>query len=889
MRYFIFILISLGPSTIFCQKPFIDSIAYKNWPTVIGGNISGDGKYMLYSIDKQPVKSRTLVVKSTKDDWETSFVGIRSAFFSADSKSVIFKNSGDSLCIVRLGGNKIDFIANIGNYAIPIKGSGEWLAYNSKSEKKVLYLLNRLTGERIRFDSVVNFWFAPSGRVLYLQLDDKESSLMKLECYNFTHGDRRMVWKGHTPFDFTFDTSGRQMVFMENAQPPINDIWYYSEGSDSCIELANAKNMELDSNLTISGKTLYFNKSASKVFFKLVEKDKERIHKSGNSRVDIWKYSDEFLTTAESIEESDLKEYLAVINLPNRSEQIAKVKYAILRLESDSESLASPLNVSNDDFVVCARKGARRDGTVVAPTYVVVSTTDGTRRNLFGRKDKVEDEYCFFYPSPNGKYIAFFDYNKRNYFSWEAATGLVRNITNGIRVEWLDENYTDLPRILSIPVVGVAGWLNRDSTVMIYDNNDIWEIDPNCIRVANNLTDSYGRTHQIRFRIAENRDSSLLLTAFNLVTKFSGFFLQKIGNGNRLEQLTMGPYNYGINPYSNRMIARVPVKAQFADRWLVMRESFNNAPNFLVTDNFKSFVSVSDCQPERKFNWLNAELINWKSSDGGRLSGVIFKPENFDEKKKYPIIILVYEQWSNDLYEFPRPAATSDRINIPYFVSRGYLVLTPDIHYKIGKTGQSSLNSVMEATDYLSKFKWLDSSKMAICGHSFGGYETNYIVTHTQRFAAALSASGVSDLVSFYGSLDLMGNHFGNWIENTQGRIGSTLWESQDRFIVNSPIFYADKVTTPLLLMNNKMDRTSPFGQGVEMFLALRRLNKKAWLLQYDNGSHSLGELDADDFTIRVTQFFDHYLKNESAPLWMTGDPISRLNGYGDGKLKREP
>jgi dipeptidyl aminopeptidase/acylaminoacyl peptidase len=184
---------------------------------------------------------------------------------------------------------------------------------------------------------------------------------------------------------------------------------------------------------------------------------------------------------------------------------------------------------------------------------------------------------------------------------------------------------------------------------------------------------------------------------------------------------------------------------------------------------------------------------------------------------------------------------------------------------------------------YLSKKTWVDAQRMGLQGHSFGGYETNYIVTRTRLFAAACAASGVSDLVSWYGAVPRAG-HAEYSTERAQDRMGGTLWRLPDLYIKNSPIFRADKVTTPLLLMNDKEDRQVPFAQGVEFFTALRRLGKRVWMLQYDEGGHSVGRgKDAIDFSTRMAQFFDHYLKGAPAPYWMTRGIPARLRGIDDG------
>jgi len=264
-------------------------------------------------------------------------------------------------------------------------------------------------------------------------------------------------------------------------------------------------------------------------------------------------------------------------------------------------------------------------------------------------------------------------------------------------------------------------------------------------------------------------------------------------------------------------------------------------------------------------------------TDGKISKGILYKPENFDPSKKYPLLLTYYEQRSDELYHYQPLEATGDAINIPWFVSRGYLVFVPDIHYRPGHTGESALNSVVAAARFLSKKPWVDGKRLGIQGHSFGGFETNYLVTHTVLFAAAAEAAGVSDMISGYD--DFTGNGKSKQFNSEMGqyRIRSNLWERPDLYLENSPVLKANLVTTPLLLMNNKNDGSVSWRQGLEFFTALRRLGKRAWLLQYDEGEHVVSGKDAMDYTIRLTQFFDHYLKGAPPPKWMTvGVPASR-------------
>ncbi len=140
----------------------------------------------------------------------------------------------------------------------------------------------------------------------------------------------------------------------------------------------------------------------------------------------------------------------------------------------------------------------------------------------------------------------------------------------------------------------------------------------------------------------------------------------------------------------------------------------------------------------KAYNWVTASLLNWLTYNGEATSGILYKPENFDSTKKYPVIFLIYERVSNGLNKFILPELCTGSINIPYFASRGYLVFCPDIHYKLGETGNSIYNYVVSGAEMLSKLRWVAGTKMGIQGHSFGGYEVNYLITKTSIFKSSV-------------------------------------------------------------------------------------------------------------------------------------------------------
>lgn len=380
----------------------------------------------------------------------------------------------------------------------------------------------------------------------------------------------------------------------------------------------------------------------------------------------------------------------------------------------------------------------------------------------------------------------------------------------------------------------------------------------------------------------------LVLTAYNENNKYNGFYRVVEGKPGPVE-LTMGPWTLShhgewLVPVDNPNDFGpdlLPVKAKDSSIWIVMRQTTTEAPNLYITDDLRTFRPLTTFRPQMDYNWVTAELVSWKQFDGTSTQGVLYRPENFDPHKKYPVIINYYEQLSQRLYEFPRPDyMKTANPDIAWFVSNGYLILTPDIKYPKSQPGYNGLyNAVVSAASWLSRLPFVEPQKMAIAGHSFGGAETNYLITHTHLFAAVIQGSGAtSDLVS----RAFLPYHDGHYqLSDVESGMGATLWQRPDWWTEISPVYHVDNVSSPFLILHCKSD--DGWLQSVELFTALRRLGKEVWMLQYDNGRHLVFGNDAIDFTLRATQFLDHFLKGKPAPVWMTRGVPAKLKGIDSG------
>lgn len=289
--------------------------------------------------------------------------------------------------------------------------------------------------------------------------------------------------------------------------------------------------------------------------------------------------------------------------------------------------------------------------------------------------------------------------------------------------------------------------------------------------------------------------------------------------------------------------------------------------------DFKDPVKVTDANPQqKKYLWGNVKLVNWVTYSGDTMQGMLYTPENLDPEKKYPMLVYFYERYSDRLHTYYTPKPIRSVINFSYYVSNDYVVFIPDIKYKTGYPGASAYDCIISGTQAMcDEYDFIDRNNLGIQGQSWGGYQVAYLITRTNMFKAAMAGAPVSNMTSAYGGI-----RWGSGLsrafqyEQTQSRIGGDLWDELPLYIENSPLFYLNRVETPVLIMHNDEDGAVPWYQGIEMFNALRRLNKPVWMLVYNGGPHNLKRrADCKDLTIRMQQFFDHYLKGKPEPVWM--------------------
>lgn len=467
--------------------------------------------------------------------------------------------------------------------------------------------------------------------------------------------------------------------------------------------------------------------------------------------------------------------------------------------------------------------------------------------------------------STDKQYIAWFEPEEKAWYSMNTRTLKKCNLTASIKDQFHND---ELDRPMHDIHFGSMGWTREGHSVFINSKYDCWLIDASGKKEPKCLTQGVGRKMGTVFRPVKASeaqryypsDSTYYFSAFQACTKKSGYYRLEQG---KFQELVFSNHRYSQLKFSKD-----------GKTCLWRRESFTEYPELYISDtDFKKIrrVSISD-EIQKEYLWGTSELVKWRTFQGDTLQGILCKPENFDPKKKYPMIVYFYEQKSNDLNKYNIPSPIGTVINWTYCVSNGYLVFVPDVTFRSGTPGQSSYDAIVSGVKTLIDcYPFVDEDHIGLNGHSWGGYQSAYLVTQTDMFKAAVAGAPVANMTSAYGAVRWSSGKSRMFqYEYGQSRIGGNLWEKPMEYIENSPLFFAPQIHTPMLIMHNDQDGSVVWEQGIELFMALRRLGKPAWMFNYKGQGHKLLKWEYRlDYSRRVMEFYDYYLKDGKKPKWM--------------------
>ena len=889
---------------LYSQKKPLDHSVYDSWKSLSRTSVTHDGTITATLISPQEGDTslmirhlpgnRTLTLErvnsytlSMDGKWT---VGLLKAPFAERRQARIDKKKAedmpeDSLLIINNRTFEVQKIANVKSFKTA-EESVTHVAYTTtlpkdttkkedkkEKPKKLLILRDLLSQGEDTIHNAKEHLFNRFGNAFAVVIEPEKKDSTDVPgvlFFDLHKPEKKLISREKREYkSLSFDEPGSQLVYLSTGdtskvEQKVYDLRYFKNGSDSALIIA-------DKNATGLPEGWIFNEYASPSF----SKDGKRILTGAAPRqepkdttlvefematLDIWNWQDALIPPQQLVElkRENRRTYTGIID---------PAHFNYFR----------PLATEEMPYATVADEGNGRYALLWSNLpYLTESQWDITSRYDAWIKDLEDNNLqSIARPlpgrpilSPMGNFTIWWDAAQREWFAYDNREKRIINLTEDIPVNFWYEKH-DTP---SQPgSYGIAAWGEKDAYLLLNDAFDIWKIDPKGAKKAENITGHAGRNDSITFRYLntdpEKRfiepDDLLLLSAFDNRSKERGFYTLSQRGRQPLKKRVLEGYTFTSLK-----------KAKEKDLFVFEKSNFHTPPDLYVTSDFwESSEKLTRINPQmEEYNWGSAELISWTSFTGVPLKGVLYKPEDFDPAKKYPVMIYFYEQHSDELYRWFTPAPSRSVINIPFFVSRGYIVFTPDIHYTVGNPGMDAYNAVVAGAAALAKNRWVDKENMAIQGQSWGGYQVAYLVTKTNMFKAAGAGAPVSNMTSAYGGIRWGSGRSRQFqYEQTQSRIGVAMSESLQPYIDNSPLFYADKVETPLLMMHNDKDGAVPWYQGIEYFMMLRRLGKPVWMLQYNGEDHNLVQRrNSKDLSIRLQQFFDHYLKGDPAPVWMT-------------------
>lgn len=923
--------------SLFSQKKAISIDDFNKWKRIESTRISTNGNYVMYKLSPE-VGNKTLVLHNIKNEKTDTLKRVSTADFAFNGhyalatvvtdheqvRQLKFKKEKkenypkDSLYLIDLKTFDLQFLDLVKSWKTP-ETNGDWLAYlreeplpepepdtsandsteilqekeedfpasssgaEAKKDKdtRTLVIYNLKTKESFEYVNVKSFGFSENGAICYFY-SVGDSTIIKGAYYfnTNTKKETRIALEHEELKGLTTDSIGSQLAFIystdnEKAKKKTYALAHFNI-TKSAINSFDTTKLPLGQRFS-EDYTLRFTDNGERLFFGVKPKSKEYPEDTTRlaeekAKLDIWSHMDgrlqpQQLKEVKRDEKRSINYFLDVKK--NSIVQVGDHIFSSDNVSQQNEGRYALISDSRPYFK------ERSWESPWAKDVYLKDLKKGTKELLF---EKFKGSASI---SPDGNYLYWF--NMEEGYWW------LMNLKNDKKTCLTIENKNvyinlddDHPMIKGS--YGIGGWYEDDKFLFINTKNGFTVFDPTGKRKPK----SFGRKGNSRERIKKiNRDpfisneTGFYTEVFNKKTKSKRLFWYRYDAYK--DDFEVGVEQDDINaPYFNFYTNSKNGKLSL---WKI--ESNEKYPDLYI-DSKDGFKQLSHTNPQQsKFKWYKTQLIDYLSADGDSLQGILYMPENFDPAKKYPMIVYFYEQMSDYLNSYQTPRASYSTVSRSFYCSNDYFVFVPDIVYSDGEPGQSAFNCIIPAVlNVLQKHPYINPHKMALQGQSWGGYQTAHLITRSDLFACAMAGAPVSNMTSAYGGIRWgSGYNRAFQYEHGQSRIGGSLWEKPLNYVDNSPLFFADRINTPLLMMHNDNDGAVPWYQGIEYFTALRRLEKEVWMLVYNGEEHNLTKRpNRVDLSNRMFGFFNYYLKDEEMPNWMeVGIPAidkGKYDGY---------
>jgi dipeptidyl aminopeptidase/acylaminoacyl peptidase len=905
----------------FSQKISIDHTAYNRWNKIERQVISNDGNWIAY--ETTPLKGDGFVcifnVLTNKTD---TIQRGKAPMFNGHSTLLLIKITPgydtlrncefnkvektkwpkDSLYILDLSTQKSLKVAKLKQYKLSDDGGRvaylteaakispakkKWYCPFQKKEQPapksnggLLVVLNNSLEKEFEKKQVTEFEFTSKGEWLSFITHQKvKSDSFSLQFYDFNAKNSHQL-KNETAYKLpAWSPDLSKVAFLSSSDSSkIKQYTLHYMSTSDWVDwvIGDSLTKEIDTTKGISeNREPLFSKQGNYLFFGVanrVKVVKDTLLDSEKVLLDIWHYQDDRIQPQQLVQlKEDLKKNdLYVLDIEHK--KILRISNDTLRVYVDKNQMGDfLLATSNQSYAIQSQWSS----PALEDVYRIHLPTGEIRliKAALGFGGAL---------SPKGRFYSYFDANSKNHFLVDMEKNTESCVTCEVKNVTWHEDVNGQP-MLEGPIRDLQYVAGEDNFI-VSSEFDIWNYSLETKKLTC-LTENEGALNGIRLSLTKWESDSVYvdlndcyIRGLNTITKASHIFSFQNHNGH-VDFREVYQTDHSITSL---------LKSKNNKQIMLRKMSISQYPEISLMDSsFSEEKIISNTNPQQKdYNWATVELVKWKGYDGTSLEGLVYKPEDFDSTKRYPLIIYYYELNADNLHNHNAPRPSSSTINPVEYASAGYLVFIPDIRYKAGYPAKSAFNCIMSGTDFILKKYPVDSLKMGLQGQSWGGYQTAQLITMTTRYAAAMAGAPVGNMFSAYGGI-----RWGSGLnrqfqyESTQSRIGKTIWEAQDAYIENSPLFHLPNVSTPLLLMHNDMDGSVPWYQSIEIYNGMRRINKPCWLLNYNNDDHNLTKMpNKMDLSIRMRQFFDHFLLNKPAPSWITdGLPATKkgiITGY---------
>jgi len=929
MRYLFTIILASLLQVSFAQseeKKVINNDTYNDWKSIKNEGWTPSGKYLKYEINPAKGDGYLYFLSADGTYRDSIFKGSMAQMHANDMYAAFAIKPGydtiralkldkvkpdkmpkDTLGIIWFEKDSILKIPKVKSYKV--SREGDWMAYLSSEDQRpncptykkwqifkkrkkcekvktsghTLTVLNPVTGKLETIHQVTSYSFNKTGTYLSYTTSLKgESDTIALHLYDLTKENHISLMSFQLEIKtITFDENNDQLAFLTTADTneiKTYQLGYWAKGDTEGKIIVDTLANGLKDGWAVSGHgDLDFSKNGNRIYFGsnlIVEQEPEdTLLKSEKARVDVWSWTDKRVQPQQlsNLRQDQKQSFLTAYHIPNKT---------VIHLENTAFESVNINSRSDSKYAIIS------DNENYQKTYswAFPWPSDYGLINLeTGEKEMLLKEQAY-YPSlsPSANLMVWYNGQDSTWMGLDLKTKIEINLTANIE----DRFYSDNNGSPYIPFPErTLGWIKDGSSekILLSSEYDIWLIDPTHQTRPKCLTMSLGKTRKVKYNLSNfERDSAYV--------KLENTLLTGVDQNSKAEFITTFEKIDQTEYIKGDFTFYYLTKAKKSNRIFFRKMTVKDYPELYTTDlKFNQVTRLSHTNPQQKdFNWTTVEQVKWTSYKGLELDGLLYKPENFDSTKSYPMIVYFYEKYDDRLHNYYGPKPTASIVYPTEYASNGYIVFIPNILYTPGHPAQSAYDCILSGTDYLTqKYSWIDTNKMGLQGQSWGGYQTAQLVTMTNKYACGMAGAPVSNMFSAYGGIRWasgMSRMF--QYERTQSRIGCTIWDCPELYIENSPIFGIPNVNTPLLIMHNDNDGAVPWYQGIEMFMGLRRLEKPVWLLNYNGDSHNLRQTaNKEDLSLRMRQFFDYYLKDEPIPLWMK-DGVPALDKGTPDNLK---